>query len=439
MATPARPSSLQPGSLESWEYLASYNDLMDTLGPDANAAATHYNTFGYNEGRSITFDAWEYLASFDDLMGAFGADPDAAAEHYVTWGRSETRAITFDAWEYLCSFEDLMEAFGANPDAGAEHYVKYGKGEGRTITFDAWSYLASFDDLMAAFGTDHDAAAEHYITYGHAEGRTITFDAAAYLAAYDDLQAAFGTDTELAAKHYIEFGKAEGRTIPSDSDTAAPLFDSAGVNGDTLVLAYTDANDLDDTNPPSADDFTVSGGHAITGVAIDADAKTVTLTLDTPVVNGEAVTISYSDPTPGNDNNAIQDAAGNDAASLVNAAVRNNTPTPADTTSPLFDSAEVNGDTLVLAYTDANDLDGSNPPAPGDFTLSGGHNVTGVAIDADAKTVTLTLDTPVVNGEVVTLSYTDPTPGNDNNAIQDTAGNDAASLVNAAVTNNTPT
>ena len=437
MATPARPSSLQPGSLESWEYLASFNDLMDAFGPDANAAATHYNTYGYNEGRSITFDAWEYLASFDDLMGAFGADPDAAAEHYVLWGRSESRTITFDSWEYLCSFEDLMEAFGADPDAGAEHYVKYGKGEGRTITFDAWSYLASFDDLMAAFGANHDAAAEHYITYGHAEGRTITFDAAAYLATYDDLQAAFGTDTELAAKHYVQFGRAEGRTIPSDSDTAPPLFDSADVNGDTLVITYTDDNDLDATNIPAAGDFALSGGHNVTGVAVNAAAKTVTLTLDTPVANGEALTLSYTDPTAGDDNNAIQDAAGNDAVSFFDVAVQNNTAPPADTAPPLFQQAAVNGDTLVITYTDDNDLDATNIPAAGDFALSGGHNVTGVAVNAAAKTVTLTLDTPVANGEALTLSYTDPTAGDDNNAIQDAAGNDAVSFFDVAVQNNT--
>ena len=42
--------------------------------------------------------------------------------------------------------------------------------------------------------------------------------------------------------------------------------------------------------------------------------------------------------------------------------------------------------------------------------------------------MTLTLATAVENGQVVTLSYTDPTGGNDTNAIQDALGNDASSV-----------
>jgi uncharacterized repeat protein (TIGR02059 family) len=209
-------------------------------------------------------------------------------------------------------------------------------------------------------------------------------------------------------------------TPPPAGDTTAPVFSSATANGSILVLTYTDANNLNAANPPAAGAFSVSGGHGVNGVAVDAAAKTVTLTLATPVANAESVTISYTDPTSGNDANAIQDAAGNDAASLVSAAVVNNTPAPAgDTNAPVFGSATVNGSTLVLTYTDANNLNAANPPAAGAFSVSGGHGVNGVAVDAAAKTVTLTLATPA-------------------NAIQDAAGNDAASLVSAAVVNNTP-
>jgi len=83
MSTPTRPSSLTSGTLPSWEYLASYTDLMAAFGPDSAKAATHYNTDGFSEGRAITFDAWDYLASYDDLMDAFGPAPIAAAQHYV--------------------------------------------------------------------------------------------------------------------------------------------------------------------------------------------------------------------------------------------------------------------------------------------------------------------------------------------------------------------
>jgi Ca2+-binding RTX toxin-like protein len=164
---------LVAGSLESWEYLASYGDLITAFGADSVAATQHYINFGYHEGRTITFDAWEYLASYGDLITAFGANPDAAAQHYVTYGFNEGRTVTFDAWEYLASYGDLISAFGANPDAAAQHYVTYGFNEGRTSSFDAAAYLASYEDLRNAFGTDTVAATIHYVRYGYGEGRLI--------------------------------------------------------------------------------------------------------------------------------------------------------------------------------------------------------------------------------------------------------------------------
>ena len=217
-------------------------------------------------------------------------------------------------------------------------------------------------------------------------------------------------------------------------DTTAPLFSSATVNGSTLVLNYTEANTLDATNLPALAAFTVSGGHSVTAVSVNAQLKTVTLTMGTTVLSGETVTASYTDLTAGNDTSAIQDAAGNDAATVTSQAVTNNTP---DTTAPLFANSTVNGSTLVLNYTEANTLDATNKPLSGAFSVSGGHNVTGVLVNAAFKTVTLTLGTAVANGETVTVSYTDPTAGNDTSAIQDAAGNDAVTISSQAVTNNT--
>jgi hypothetical protein len=54
--------------------------------------------------------------------------------------------------------------------------------------------------------------------------------------------------------------------------------------------------------------------NAFEGIAIiDATNKAVTLTLANAVTGGNAVLISYTDPTTDNDTKAIQDATGNDA------------------------------------------------------------------------------------------------------------------------------
>ena len=57
------------------------------------------------------------------------------------------------------------------------------------------------------------------------------------------------------------------------------------------------------------------------------------------------------------------------------------------------------------------------------------------ALALNDATVTLTIGTAVKAGQTVTVDYADPTPGNDANAVQDPAGNDAAALSARAVTN----
>lgn len=115
--------------------------------------------------------------------------------------------------------------------------------------------------------------------------------------------------------------------------------------------------------------FTLGGTSAtVSSVAVDAAAKTVTLTLSEAVKSTDSVTLSYATTQRRVRRCAIQDAAGNDAASLSNRFVTNQTP---DDVAPLFSSASVNGATLTLTYTDASLLDATNKPAATAFTLDG--------------------------------------------------------------------
>ncbi|WP_029554446.1 SwmB domain-containing protein [Verminephrobacter aporrectodeae] len=123
-------------------------------------------------------------------------------------------------------------------------------------------------------------------------------------------------------------------------NTQRPTLAGATMVNGALVLSYTDATSLDATNKPDAEAFTVRGGSGpaiiVSYVRVDATAKTVTLVLARAVRHGELVTVSYTDPTSGNDSNAIQNAAGNDAASFSNQAVTHNT--PVDTRPPSISS-----------------------------------------------------------------------------------------------------
>ncbi|WP_252715651.1 SwmB domain-containing protein, partial [Acinetobacter bereziniae] len=187
-------------------------------------------------------------------------------------------------------------------------------------------------------------------------------------------------------------------------------------------------------------DFAVTAGGQlvnVTGVAVVGN--NVVLTLGTPVTAGQAVTVGYTDPTAGNDVNAIQDLAGNDAATLPTTSVTNDSTVPAgDTTPPLFVSAAVgaSGTQLILTYNELLDLNPLHLPSTGSFNVNvGGQSVTVTSVVVAGSTVVLNLGTVVTAGQNVKVSYTDPTAGNDLNAIQDLAGNDAATLPTTSVTN----
>ncbi|MES3000285.1 MAG: SwmB domain-containing protein [Pseudomonadota bacterium] len=246
------------------------------------------------------------------------------------------------------------------------------------------------------------------------------------------IQDGVGNDAATLAAHAVT------NTSP---DTAGPVFASGTVNGSTVVLTYTDASKLDATNAPGVSAFTVmvgAIGDTVTKVAVDAAAKTVTLTLTTEVDDTQTVTVAYKDPTAGNDTAALQDALGNDAGTLEATKLTNTSP---DTTSPVFKEATIDGDTLVMTYTEASSLEAFLVPGVSTFTVKANDvvdTVKSVTIDDVANTVTLTLNKAVAFGDTVKVAYTDPTSGDDIKALQDQFGNDAASLTATTVTNDTP-
>ena len=101
-----------------------------------------------------------------------------------------------------------------------------------------------------------------------------------------------------------------------------PLLTGATVDGDQLALTY--AEDLDTGSVPTADAFTVkkipqSGseqGVALSGSPVIAGNK-VTLTLASPVLPTDTVTVSYTVPA----SNPVQDEAGLDALALTDRTV----------------------------------------------------------------------------------------------------------------------
>jgi uncharacterized repeat protein (TIGR02059 family) len=109
--------------------------------------------------------------------------------------------------------------------------------------------------------------------------------------------------------------------------------------------------------------------------------------------------------------------------------VTNNASVLADITPPSLLTATVeDADPADIVLTFDEDLDETSVPAAGDFTLSVGEVE---SVDVTDDVVTLTVDAPYADDDVVTVTYT---PGA--NPLRDLFGNNAAALASEAVTNN---
>ncbi len=225
-----------------------------------------------------------------------------------------------------------------------------------------------------------------------------------------------GKAPDIGYSEYID-----GVVTPS-----SPVFLSASVENATparLEMTYnlTLANVV-----PAATAFTVkvnSVTRTVSSVAISGTK--VLLTLASPVVNGDAVTVAYTKPAT----NPLQTAAGGQAASLAAQSVTNNVAAP----NPVYISSVIENATPARLEMTYNLTLANVVPAATAFTVkvnSVTRTVSSVAISGTK--VLLTLASPVVNGDAVTVAYTKPAT----NPLQTAAGGQAASLAAQSVTNN---
>ena len=123
---------------------------------------------------------------------------------------------------------------------------------------------------------------------------------------------------------------------PTSPDTNAPTFQTATTSNDGTKVLLTYSETLSSTTA-AASDFTLEvDGSAATISGVATSGSTVELTLTNAFKNDQTVTVAYADPTSSNDTNAIQDTAGNDAASLSDTIVTSNSTAGTSATTKLF-------------------------------------------------------------------------------------------------------
>ena len=116
---------------------------------------------------------------------------------------------------------------------------------------------------------------------------------------------------------------ADIRSVIMQSESIPPVFSSASVDGNTLIIKYTEATGLDAMKSIPNSAFSVSvNGIADPVLHVSAySSNEVMLSLTTPVTLGQNVRMSYTDPTNSDDIYALQDVFGNDAVSFADAVV----------------------------------------------------------------------------------------------------------------------
>ena len=271
---------------------------------------------------------------------------------------------------------------------------------------------------------------------------TVTYTAPASDDAWDNaaIQDRAGNDAaDLAlTKDDVDINSRIVETDPPTLESAVILPPEVRVgqtirHDNEIILTFSEF--LDETNIPEAASFQYTVQSETRDIdSFTVSGKTVTLQLPSPVTQGQAVTVTYFDPTERvNDDNAIQDRLGNDAATVTSDV--NNQSATLDETAPVFQYAVLssNGSTIVMVYNEV--LDSLNKAPTSAFTVeadSSAVTVTGVYVTG--RNVEVDLQSAVTEDQTVTVAYTDPSDQDDVNAIQDDpAGNDAADLTAQSV------
>jgi|GEM_PF-623939 len=239
----------------------------------------------------------------------------------------------------------------------------------------------------------------------------------------------------------VEVGGVANNSEQPAEDTVAPVLIDAEVNADgNIQLSFNE--DVSTSNPLPADFTLVVDGTEIPVTDIVYDGNEIILVTDPVITEGQEVEVTYADSTPG-DSQGIRDGSGNvldgfDAVAV--GGVDNNSEQPVeDTVAPVLIDAEVNADgNIELSFNETLDADNLPPLDSLVVTIGTAPDQTTVDvinIAADGNILTMITNPVITTGQTVSVEYTDPTTGNDDNAIQDLAGNDAASFTTADLPN----
>jgi uncharacterized repeat protein (TIGR02059 family) len=228
----------------------------------------------------------------------------------------------------------------------------------------------------------------------------------------------YGSNTILIVVTDVNGTTTKTYTLTVTRETSAPGAPTLGTatvtNATTVSIPFTAGA----ANGSAITSYTITSSPSL---ALSYSGTTSPFTVTGSFVEGQAYTFTMT----------ATNGAGTSSPSSAS-----NSITPNTATAPTISTAVLNsaGTQITLTY---NETLSATTAATSAFAVSdSGTAVTVSSVTASGFTVTLALASTINIGRVVTVSYTDPTAGDDASAIQDSVGNDAISLASRSVTNN---
>ncbi|MEI6762246.1 MAG: Ig-like domain-containing protein, partial [Betaproteobacteria bacterium] len=336
-------------------------------------------------------------------------------------------------------------------EAGATVVVSWGTASKTvTATGGTWSATFSSAEVPADASTTISAVATDAAGNASTAGtKTVTVDTS--IAA---LTVALTTDTgtnttdKLTSNAALSLSTAASdvtRSFKVDGGASSASYTAPTADGAHTVVV-TDTDTAGNTASASLT-FTLDKTIATPTVALTTDTGTNTtdkltsnaaLTLSTAAsdvtrsftVDGGAASANYTAPSSQGSHTVVVtdiDAAGNTASASLTFTL--------DTVAPEVTGMTAKKDTSTIDLAFDGPLDGASLPAADAFVVTQGTTpltVSSVTLTTDGSGVRLTLTSNLVAG-FVKVKYTDPTLGNDAQAVQDAAGNDSLGFISGIV------
>jgi uncharacterized repeat protein (TIGR02059 family) len=279
----------------------------------------------------------------------------------------------------------------------------------------------------ATFKTDHPTFESHSPT----PADPLFTSTAAYDMTLASGSPAIGKGTPIAMVTTDILGNLRSTTAPSLGayeyiTSAVPTYSSSVVtNATPSILDMTYNLSLANIVPASSAFTVMVNSVARTVSTVTISGTKVSLTLASPIVYGDIITVAYTKPAT----NPIQTSSGEQAVSITAQSVTNSV---ASASIPAYQSSVVaNVTPSVLDMTFSLSL-ANIVPATSAFSVTVNSIARSInSVTISGTNVSLTLSTPVVYGDVVTVSYTKP----GSNPIQTPSGGQASSFTAQIVTN----